>query len=135
MHIRLMTIGQIAQKSKVTPRAIRHYERLRLIQAPLRSDSNYRLFDSDAAKRVRFISKCRSLGFSLAEIANLFRIIDDPDHTCAEVFELTQRHLDLIDAEMQTLADMRRTLAKYLSPCSAKKVQDCPMEDYLKRPD
>ena len=44
----LVTIGQLAWETRVTPRAIRHYERLGLIRAPLRTDANYRLFDSDS---------------------------------------------------------------------------------------
>ncbi len=133
MHAKLMTIGQLAQQCKVTPRAIRYYERLGLLQAPLRSGSNYRLFDGESAQRVHFISKCRSLGFSLAEIVDLLRIMDDPDHTCAQVAELTRHHLDLIDAKMQTLADMRGTLARSLSRCTGEDVPECAVLDLLKR--
>ncbi len=134
MHVQLMTIGQLAGKSRVTPRAIRHYEQVGLFQAPLRSDSNYRLFDSDSAERVRFISKCRSLGFSIAEIADLLRIMDDPDHTCAQVAEHTQHHLELIDSKIQTLAEMRRPLARNLSRCSGNEVLDCAVLNFLKEP-
>ena len=133
MHAKLKTIGQLARESKVTPRAIRYYERLGLLQAPLRSGSNYRLFDADSAARVLFVAKCRSLGFSIAEIADLLRIMDDPDHTCAQVAGLARHHLDLIDAKMQTLADMRGTLARSLSRCTGEDVPECAVLDFLKR--
>lgn len=131
MRAKLMTIGQIARQAEVTPRAIRHYERLGLIKAPLRTDANYRLFDSDAANRVRFICKCRALGFTIPEIAELLKITDDPDHTCAQVAQLTQHHLDLVDTKIQTLMDMRRTLSKSLSRCTGKEVPECPILEYL----
>jgi DNA-binding transcriptional MerR regulator len=130
----LVTIGQLARETGVTPRAIRHYERLGLIGAPLRTDANYRLFDSDSTKRVQFIGKCRSLGFSIAEIADFLRVTDDPDHTCAQVAELTQHHLELIDSKINALAEMRGTLARSLSRCTGKKVPECAVLDFLKKP-
>ena len=130
----LVTIGQLARETGVTPRAIRHYEWLGLIRAPLRTDANYRLFDSDSTKRVRFIGKCRSLGFSIAEIADFLRVTDDPDHTCAQVAELTKHHLELIDSKIQALAEMRGTLAKSLSRCTGKEVPECAVLDFLKKP-
>ena len=133
MHAKLITIGELARTAGMTPRAIRHYERLGLIQVPIRTDSNYRLFDSDSVERARFIAKCRSLGFSIAEIADLLRAMDDPEHTCAQVAELTQAHLDLVDAKLQTLVEMRRTLAKTLSRCTGKDVPECAVLDFLKQ--
>ena len=133
MHAKLITIGQLAQKARMTPRAIRHYERLGLIQVPVRTDANYRLFDSDSVERARFIAKCRSLGFSIAEIADLLRAMDDPDHTCAQVAELTQAHLDLVDAKLQALVELRRTLAKTLSRCTGKDAPECAVLDFLKQ--
>ncbi len=130
---KLITIGQLAQETGVTPRAIRHYERLGLIVTPVRTAANYRLFDSDSVSRAKFIAKCRSLGFSIPEIADFLRIMEDPDHTCAQVAELTRHHLDLIDAKMQTLADMRSILARSLSQCTGEDVPQCAVLDLLKR--
>ena len=133
MHAKLITIGELARTAGMTPRAIRHYERLGLIQVPIRTDSNYRLFDSDSVERARFIAKSRSLGFSIPEIADLLRAMDDPEHTCAQVVELTQAHLDLVDAKLQTLVEMRRTLAKTLSRCTGKDVPECAMLEFLNK--
>ena len=133
MHAKLITIGELARKVRLTPRAIRHYERLGLIQVPLRTDSNYRLFDSDSVERARFIAKSRSLGFSIAEVADLLRAMDDPDHTCAQVAKLAQAHLDLVDAKLQTLVEMRHTLARTLSRCTGKDVPECAVLEFLKK--
>jgi MerR family transcriptional regulator, mercuric resistance operon regulatory protein len=133
MHMRLMTIGQLAGQAKVTPRAIRHYEHLGLINAPVRTDANYRLFDSDSVSRIKFISKCRALGLSLSEIANFLRILEDPDHTCAQVTKITRQHLDLVDSKISDLVEMRRTLALNLARCTGTEVPDCPVLDFLQR--
>ena len=132
--MQLMTIGQLAGHAKVTPRAIRHYERLGLIKAPIRTDANYRLFDSDSVSRISFIAKCRSLGFSLPETADFLRIMEDPDHTCAQVVEITRQHLQLVDTKIGDLAEMRRTLARNLAHCTGAEVPDCPVLDFLQKP-
>ncbi len=134
MSAELMTIGQLARETGVTPRAVRHYERLGLIRTPIRTDANYRLFDSDSVVRARFIAKCRSLGFSIPEVSELLRAMDDPDHTCAQVEELTRQHLDLVDSKIRDLAEMRRTLAGNLSRCTGKDVPDCAVIEFLKEP-
>ena len=133
MHAKLITIGELARTAGMTPRAIRHYERLGLIQVPIRTDANYRLFDSDSVERARFIAKGRSLGFSIAEVADLLRAMDDPDHTCAQFAELAQAHLDVVDAKLQTLVEMRHTLAKTLSRCTGKDVPECAVLEFLKK--
>ncbi len=128
----LMTIGQLARKSAVTPRAIRYYEQIRLIGTPSRSESNYRLFDSDSMERLRFISKCRSLGFSITEIASLIRVTDNPDHTCAQIQELTECHVNLIDGKIQNLMEMRATLSETLSRCTGREAPECAVLDFLR---
>ncbi len=134
MSMQLMTIGQLAGHARVTPRAIRHYERLGLIEAPVRTDANYRLFDTDSVSRIRFIAKCRALGFSLPEIAEILRIKEDPDHTCAQVVEITRQHLQLVDSKISHLAEMRRTLALNLARCTGAEVPECPVLDFLQKP-
>ena len=134
MSVAMKTIGQLARETGVTPRAVRHYERLGLIRAPIRTDANYRVFDSDSVARVGFIAKCRSLGFSIPEVGELLRAMDDPDHTCAQVEELTRRHLDLVESKIKDLAEMRRALAGNLSRCTGMDVPDCAVLEFLTEP-
>lgn len=130
---KLLTIGQLARETGVTPRAIRHYERLGLVETPVRTDANYRLFDSDSVSRVKFIAKCRSLGFSIPEISDFLQIMEDPDHTCAQVADLTRQHLDIVDTKIKDLAEMRRTLARNLACCTSEEVSECPVLDFLQK--
>ena len=133
MSARMMTIGQLSRESRVTPRAIRYYERLGLVPPPRRSESNYRLFDASAAERLCFIATCRSLGFSIADIGDLLKVMDDPGHTCAQVAELTEHHVNLIDRKLRDLAEMRATLTGYLTHCTGRDVPECAMLDLLKQ--
>ncbi len=134
MYAGLITIGRLARKAGVTPRAVRHYESLGLIGASIRTEANYRLFDSDSVARLRFIAKCRSLGFSIPEVSDLLRITEDPDHTCAQVADLTREHLDLVDSKIKDLGEMRRTLARNLACCTGEEAPDCAVLEFLQKP-
>ncbi|MCH8031855.1 MAG: heavy metal-responsive transcriptional regulator [Bacteroidetes bacterium] len=130
---RLFTIGQLAKRCGVTPRAVRHYETLRLLKAPIRGENNYRFFDADSVERLSFIARCRSLGFSIPEIAELLRVVDDPDHTCAQIVQLTRSHLEEVDTQLRALLSLRDEMAKYLGRCSGAKVPECAVLDFLKQ--
>ncbi|MCA1603328.1 MAG: MerR family transcriptional regulator, partial [Acidobacteria bacterium] len=64
---------------------MRYYERLGLVPKPPRSQSGYRVFREDAARRVRFIKRAQELGFSLKEIKELLSLRIEPGKTRVDV--------------------------------------------------
>jgi DNA-binding transcriptional MerR regulator len=46
---------------------LHYYERLGLLPKPHRSTANYRLYSSDAIRRVKFIRKAKAIGLTLEE--------------------------------------------------------------------
>ena len=68
-----LLIGELARQSGVKPDTVRFYEREGLLAAPARTAAGYRVYDSAARDRIRFIKRAQALGFSLDEI----RRIDD----------------------------------------------------------
>lgn len=68
----LLRIQAVADQVGLTPRSIRYYEEIGLIEPAARSDGAYRLYNADDVARLRFIKALRDeTGFSLAEIGNL----------------------------------------------------------------
>ena len=68
----LLRIQEVADKTGLTPRAIRYYEEIGLLEPAGRSHGAYRLFDAEDLTRLRFIKGLREdAGFSLAEIRQL----------------------------------------------------------------
>ena len=59
-------------------------------------------------------------------------MMDDPNHTCAQIEELAERHLHLVDGKLQNLTGMRVTLARYLAECTGEDVPRCAVLDGLK---
>ena len=50
-----MRIGALAERSGITTQAIRYYESIELLPAPVRTPSGYREYDADVLERLRFI--------------------------------------------------------------------------------
>ena len=68
----LLRIQEVADLVGLTPRSIRYYEEVGLLEPAARSEGAYRLYDADDVARLQFIKGLRDdAGFSLAEIGQL----------------------------------------------------------------
>jgi DNA-binding transcriptional MerR regulator len=66
-----MAIGEVAARAGVAPSALRYYERLGLLPAPVRS-SGRRRYTDDVLVRLRVIAFAQGCGFTLREVRELF---------------------------------------------------------------
>ena len=69
----LLRVGDLARAAHKTVRAIHLYEELGLLEPAARSRGGFRLYQSDALVRVRWIGKLQDMGFTLAEIQQVVR--------------------------------------------------------------
>jgi DNA-binding transcriptional MerR regulator len=60
-----LSIGEVARLVGVTTKIIRHYEKVRLLGAPQRSEARYRLYAADDLLRLQRVRRLQSLGLSL----------------------------------------------------------------------
>lgn len=71
-----MHIGELADKTGLSLRTIRHYDEIGLLRASARTEGGFRLYTDDDLARLLLIRRMKPLGFSLEEMADLLRIID-----------------------------------------------------------
>ncbi|GGK66385.1 MerR family transcriptional regulator [Streptomyces flaveus] len=101
-----MLIGEVARRSGVSARMLRHYESLGLMRPSGRTGSGYREYSGEDIRRIFHIESLRSLGLSLREIG---RALDDPGFTpSALVDDLIRQTRDRIAAETELLTRLRR---------------------------
>ncbi|RKF28812.1 HEAT repeat domain-containing protein [Micromonospora globbae] len=101
-----MLIGDVARRSGVSARMLRHYESLGLVRPTGRTGSGYREYSGEDIRRIFHIESLRSLGLSLREVG---RALDDPGFTpSALVDDLVRRTLARIAAETELLTRLRR---------------------------
>ncbi len=123
-----LKIGELAQQGQVNLQTIRYYEREGLLPKPPRLLSGYRVFTSDAVRRVRFIKRAQELGFSLKEIKELLSIRFDPKGDCSDVRKLAKAKVIDIDQKIRTLQAMRKVLGKLATACPGRgPLHECPI--------
>ncbi|MFI8876739.1 MerR family transcriptional regulator [Streptomyces sp. NPDC055243] len=101
-----MLIGEVARRSGVSARMLRHYESLGLVRPSGRTGSGYREYSGEDIRRIFHIESLRTLGLSLREIG---RALDDPGFApSALVGDLIQQSRARIAAETELLTRLRR---------------------------
>lgn len=121
-----MTIGLLARKAGVGAETLRYYERLGLIRPERRTKSNYRLYGSDAERRLIFIRRAQALGFSLDGIHELLSLHGRAG--AREVKEIAERRIREIETRIEDLECMRQGLQTLASQCDGKgTAEDCPI--------
>ncbi|MFQ5465769.1 MAG: MerR family DNA-binding protein [Thermodesulfobacteriota bacterium] len=116
----VLTSGRLAALAGVNVETIRYYERRGLLAAPARTRSGYRDYPGEAVRVVRFIKRAQGLGFTLKEVKELLALSGDSGSTCGDVRDTARRKLDDIEAKIEGLQSMRRTLKKIIKECPGK---------------
>lgn len=126
-----LSIGALAKGTGVNLETIRYYERIGLMPAPPRTAGGHRVYGRDHLKRLAFVRRARELGFGLDEIRTLLGLVDGGDRNCAEVREITLRHLAQVRSKIEDLARLERSLADMAARCTGDTMPDCPVIDVL----
>lgn len=127
----LHNIGEASALTGVSAKMIRHYEATGLVPPASRTFANYRLYNDADLHRLRFIRRARTLGFSMAQIAQLLGLWSDPDRSSAEVKALAEAHAADLEARIREMQAMQRTLASLARHCHGDQRPDCPILDDL----
>ncbi|MDZ4764126.1 MAG: MerR family transcriptional regulator [Chloroflexota bacterium] len=94
MLTKRLQIGDIAHLLGITPKAIRHYHQLGLLDDAPRADNGYRVYGVEHLERLQTIVRLQRMGLSLKQIGFILHA-DDPDALLESV--LYQRHAALTD--------------------------------------
>ena len=122
--------GQLAKASGVNAETIRFYETKGLLSEPERSEGGHRIYRDDDLKQLNFLHRCRELGFSLQEIAELQELSGKSSNTCDSVKGITMKHIGDVQKRIRDLRKMEQSLKQLVSECS-NGVEACPMMDIL----
>ncbi|MCW5632787.1 MAG: Hg(II)-responsive transcriptional regulator [Rubrivivax sp.] len=125
-----LTIGALAVEAAVHVETIRYYHRRGLLPQPDKPAHGHRRYAGDALRRVRFIRRAQTLGFTLEEIGNLLQL--DETHACAETRDLATHKLRLIEDKLTDLRAIRRALTDLVHRCgTGGDGSPCPIIDAL----
>jgi DNA-binding transcriptional MerR regulator len=128
---RLLRIQEVAAEVGLTPRSIRYYEEVGLLEPAARSEGAYRLYDESDIERLRFIRGLRDdAGFSLAQIGQLledeaarernrerFRATEDPAERRAILVDALER----VDRQIENLRHKADRVAAMIDEAEARR--------------
>jgi len=132
-----MQIGELARSAQVNVQTIRFYERQGLLPRPQRTAAGYRSYEARDLERVIFIQRNQELGFTLAEIQELFELHEAMAATSRRtrrnsdevqaIIAMGRERLRTINRKIQTLHDMRRNLAAVVKHLEKANLATCPI--------
>jgi len=126
-----LTIGEVSRLARVNRETLRYYEREGIIDLPARKDSGYRIYPLDTVKRIRFIKRAQTLGFSLKEIMEMLTLRNDAKGaTCRDVKQYAQDKVKTIEKKLADLKRMRSRLRELIAVCDEENsLNACPILD------
>jgi len=120
-------IGEAASQSGVSAKMVRHYESLGLLPPVHRTDAGYRQYGDKQIHTLRFIRRARTLGFSMAEIAELLKLWQNQQRASADVKRIALAHVADLERRIAEMQAMRQTLAELAHCCAGDSRPDCPI--------
>lgn len=122
-----MKIGKVAAQSGISPRMVRHYEKIGLLEPAARRDSGYRDYDDRDLHTLRFVARARDLGFSIEDIRKLLALWNDRSRASADVKALALARAADLRRKEKELYEMRRSLEHLAASCHGDQRPDCPI--------
>jgi Cu(I)-responsive transcriptional regulator len=127
-----ISIGDLAKGTGTKVVTVRYYERIGLLPVPSRTAGNYRTYSNEHIHRLRFIRRCRDLGFTLDQIRDLLRLSSQRDAECSEVDRITAQHLIKIEQKISDLKRLAKELRRLNNCCQGKGIiADCRIIEAL----
>jgi DNA-binding transcriptional MerR regulator len=112
----LMNISDLAKRLDISPRTIRYYEEIGLLDSIKRTVGGKRVFADNDLRRIRFIQKLKILGLTLAEMQELNAIYETHrknSKVFPRIIELFDNHKRSIDHRMDELKLLKAEIDEF----------------------
>ncbi|WP_170519873.1 MerR family transcriptional regulator [Ruegeria atlantica] len=126
----MIAIGEASRQSGVGIETIRYYEREGIVPKPARAPNNRRLYSAHDVGRLRFLKKCRGLGFPLADAKTLLDLSEGGGEDCRTVKEMADLHISKVRDKIRELRRLETALNELTANCDSGNVS-CPMLSQL----
>lgn len=100
-----LKVGELAQRSGLTVRALHHYDQIGLLSPSVRTEAGYRLYDRDDVARLHAIQSLHALGVPLKQIGGM--LAGDG----SDLPDIVARQLRSLDRQIEQASALRQRLA------------------------
>lgn len=126
-----MNISKAAKAAGLPVKTVRYYGDIGLVDAAARAASGYRTYDAAAVRKLAFVRRARSFGFSIDECRELLGLYQDQHRSSGEVKKIAQKRLAEIEIKQRELQSLHDELSHLVRTCRGDNRPDCPIIDYL----
>jgi MerR family mercuric resistance operon transcriptional regulator len=127
------SIGDMSKQTGCKVETIHYYEKIKIMLEPPRTLGGHRIYSLTDVKRLNFIRKCRSLGFTIEQVREVLRFIDEPDHYCGEVKAMAMIQYRTVQNKIIELKNLQDALNTMIVQCKGENytIDNCPIIDAL----
>lgn len=105
-----MQIKELSQKTGISAKTIRYYEKAGVLPPADRLPNGYRIYGDKDVERVKFSLGLRRLDFSLDDIAEILAMRDRREAPCRVVLDLLSEKAEEISQRIRGLQRLERDL-------------------------
>ena len=109
-------IGELAGLVEMSPRTIRYYEEIGLLNSVKRMEGGKRIYTETDLQRIKFIKRLKHLGLTLSEmheLEDIYKIHRTNRRVLLRLLELLDNHVKKIDERINNLDRLKADIVNY----------------------
>ena len=122
-----MNIGAVSKAADLPTKTVRYYADIGLVVPSARSENGYRVYDEAEVRKLVFVRRARSFGFSVDECRGLLGLYEDHGRSSRDVKKITLQRIDEIEQKMKELQSLHKELTHLASSCQGDDRPNCPI--------
>jgi MerR family copper efflux transcriptional regulator len=131
MKLHDLKIGEVANRSGVSPKTIRFYEEAGIIRPAARGENRYRVYGEADIQTLSSIQRARALGFPLKDISRLLELYRNDRRASRAVKKLALEHIAELDRKIAEMTAVRNAIGALSKRCHGNDRPECPIIDKL----
>tara|TARA_B110001450_G_scaffold192005_1_gene180274 strand:- start:164 stop:550 length:387 start_codon:yes stop_codon:yes gene_type:complete len=127
----MIDISKAAKAAGLPVKTVRYIGNIDLVAAQQRSASGYRLYDDRSLRKLIFVRRTRSFGFSIEACRDLLDLYHDSGRSGFDVKRLAEGRLTNIDQKQHDLQSLLDDLSHLIHAWRGDQRPECPILEYL----
>ena len=114
----MLQVREVSKRMGVNPQTLYFYERIGLVPSPSRNESGYRIYGEQDLERLTFITRAKSLGLTLDEIAEILALKEHSSKaSCVVVRDRLHTKVKQLEESIQQLQHLLNELLPLVEQC------------------
>lgn len=127
----MINISKAAKAAGLPVKTVRYIGNIDLVAAQQRSASGYRLYDDRSLRKLIFVRRTRSFGFSIEACRDLLDLYHDSGRSGFDVKRLAEGRMTDIDQKQHDFQSLLDDLSHLINACRGDQRPEFPILEYL----